>query len=117
MECLHLIDVLALLCWSATLYVGDAKREEHRGKLQPGEWAYIDVDMKELFENGVVDVEFNCSSGHPILIAQQDRVPTLKDFYLRFSNATLGATQSGTYRINATSRRLVLGVFNVDYAT
>lgn len=65
----------------------------------------------------MVDVEFNCSSGHPILIAQQDQLPTLKDFYLRFSNATLGATQSGTYRINATSRRLVLGVFNVDYAT
>lgn len=60
-----------------------------------------------------VSISFRSFSGHPILLAQQSRFPTLKDFHLKFSNSTLGATPSDIYRISGNS--LILGVFNVDY--
>lgn len=77
------------------------------------------MTLDQLADNGEVSVKFNSTTGHPILLAQQNRLPTLKDFQLKFSNSTLGATPSGIYRINGasvSSGRLILGVFNVDYA-
>jgi len=60
-----------------------------------------------------VSVSFRSSTGHPILLAQQNGFPTLTDFHLKFSNSSLAPTPNDTYRISGAS--VILGVFNVDY--
>ncbi|KAG0602873.1 hypothetical protein M758_10G048100 [Ceratodon purpureus] len=86
---------------------------KYSGKLAPGGWAYINMSIDQMSEDIDVSISFRSDSGHPILLAQQNRFPTLKDYHLKFSNSTLGATPSDVYRINGNS--LILGVFNVDY--
>lgn len=71
------------------------------------------MSIDQMSEDIDVSISFRSDSGHPILLAQQNRFPTLKDYHLKFSNSTLGATPSDVYRINGNS--LILGVFNVDY--
>ncbi|XP_024385263.1 uncharacterized protein [Physcomitrium patens] len=96
-----------------------AARRPYSGQLQPGEWAYINMTVNQLTDNEDILVQFSSSTGHPILLAQKDRFPTLKDFSLKFSNSTLGATPSDTYHISKSSLNsgeLLLGVFNIDYS-
>lgn len=77
------------------------------------------MTVNQLTDNEDILVQFSSSTGHPILLAQKDRFPTLKDFSLKFSNSTLGATPSDTYHISKSSLNsgeLLLGVFNIDYS-
>ena len=107
-----------LFTWSAAIHKA-APRQKYRGSLDPGEWAYINMTIDELTDNGIVAVQFNSTTGHPILLAQLGRLPTLKDYQMKFTNSTLGATPSDTYHINVASLgsgHLILGVFNIDYA-
>lgn len=51
-------------------------------------------------------------------MAQRSGYPTLKDYYLKFSDERLTATISDTYYINRNSLEdgnVILAVFNVDY--
>ncbi|KAG0566858.1 hypothetical protein KC19_7G093100 [Ceratodon purpureus] len=103
---------------SGSVFKGAARRT-YNGLLQPGEWAYINMTVDDLTDNGIIAVQFNSTTGHPVLLAQENRLPMLTDFTLKFSNSTLGATPSDTYHINTaslSSGQLILGVFNVDYA-
>ncbi|XP_024401275.1 uncharacterized protein [Physcomitrium patens] len=100
----------ASLLWQA------AALQAYSGQLLPGEWAYINMTINQVSDDRNVSVYFS-STGHSILLAQQSRYPTLKDFYFKFTNSTLDATPSGTYEVSGDSLRggLILAVFNIDY--
>lgn len=93
-----------------------AALQAYSGQLLPGEWAYINMTINQVSDDRNVSVYFS-STGHSILLAQQSRYPTLKDFYFKFTNSTLDATPSGTYEVSGDSLRggLILAVFNIDY--
>lgn len=78
----------------------------------------MNLIASELKDSGNVSVKFTSIGGHCILMAQRSGYPTLKDYYLKFSDERLTATISDTYYINRDSLddgNIILAVFNVDY--